>query len=133
RGGGRGVMIEKTTEGVTLSGSTIERAQTGISLGGRQADLRDVLISNSRSGLGVERGAPGVTGTAGNVTGGQDGVVVIPGTDGVLLRDLMIDGASSNGVRTSGTNAQIQGGRISNTPTRLHPEGAGASKDTKIS
>ena len=131
-GGGRGVMIEKTTEGVTLSGSTIERAQTGISLGGKTADVRDVLISNSQSGLRVERGATGVTATAVSVTGGQDGVVVIPGTDGVLLRDLTVDGASSNGVRTSGTNAQIQGGRISNTPTGIDAEAATTINGTEI-
>jgi Periplasmic copper-binding protein (NosD) len=131
-GGGRGVMAEKTTDGLTLSGSTIERAQTGVSLGGRNVDLRDVLISNSQSGLRVERGATGVTATAVNVTGGQDGVVVIPGTDGVLLRDLMIDGASSNGVRTSGTNAQIQGGRISNTPTGIDAEAATTINGTEI-
>jgi hypothetical protein len=131
-GGGRGVMIEKTTEGVTLSGSTIERAQTGISLGGKKADLRDVLISNSQSGLRVERGATGVTATALNVTGGQDGVVVIPGTDAVLLRDLTIDGTTGNGVRTSGTNAQIQGGRISNTPTGIDAEAATTINGTEI-
>ncbi len=131
-GGGRGVMIEKTTEGVTLSGSTIERAQTGISLGGKNVDLRDVLISGSQSGLRVERGATGVTATALNVTGGQDGVVVIPGTDAVLLRDLTIDGTSGNGVRTSGTNAQIQGGRISNTPTGIDAEAATTINGTEI-
>ena len=49
-GGGRGIVVEKTTEGLTLSGSTIERAQTGVSIGGRRTELRDVLVNDSQSG-----------------------------------------------------------------------------------
>ena len=50
----------------------------------------------------------------------------------MLLRDLMIDGASSNGVRTSGPNAQIQGGRISNTTTGIDAEAATTINGTEI-
>ena len=53
------MVVEKTTDGLTLTGSTIERAQTGVSIGGRNTELRDVLISDSQSGLRVERGAGG--------------------------------------------------------------------------
>jgi hypothetical protein len=125
-------VVEKTTEGLALSGSTIERTQTGISIGGKHVDLRDVLIGDSQSGMRVERGAVGVTATALNVTGGQDGIVVVPGTDSVVLRDLVIDGASNNGVRNSGPRVQILGGRISNTTTGIDAEAATTINGTEI-
>jgi hypothetical protein len=131
-GGGRGLTVEKTTDGLALSGSTIEHAQTGISVGGRNVELRDVLIGESQSGLRVERGAGNVTATGLNVTGGQDGVVIVPGTTGVVLRDSVIDGPSGAGVRTSGPGAQILGGRISGTTTGIDAEAATTINGTEI-
>lgn len=75
-GGGRGLVVEKTTDGLALTGSTIERTQTGVSIGGKHVELRDVLVDDSQSGIRVERGAGGITGTALSVTGGQDGIVL---------------------------------------------------------
>jgi Right handed beta helix region len=131
-GGGRGVVVEKTTDGLALTGSTIERTQTGISIGGKHIELRDVLVGDSRSGVRVERGAGGITATALNVTGGQDGIVLVPGTSDVVLRDLVIDGVGNNGVRTSSPNAQILGGRISNSTTGIDAEAATTINGTEI-
>ena len=128
-----GSSIEKTTDGLALSGSTIERTQTGVSIGGQNVELRDVLIGDSQSGVRIERGAGGVTATALNVTGGQDGVVVVPGTDG--------RGAARPGDRrrrrTTGCgppspNAQILGGRISGSTTGIDAEAATTINGTEI-
>lgn len=131
-GGGRGLVVEKTTDGLALSGSTIERAQTGVSVGGRNVDLRDVLIGESQSGLRVERGAGNVSATALNVSGGQDGVVLIPGTTDIVLRDLVVDGVANSGVRTASPNAQILGGRISGSVTGIDAEAATTINGTEI-
>ena len=81
----------------------------------------------------VERGATGVTATALNVTGGQDGDRPGPGhRPTCVLRDLMIDGVSNNGVRTSSPNAQILGGRISDSTTGIDAEAATTINGTEI-
>ncbi len=131
-GGGRGIAIEKTTNGLAVSGSTIEGTQTGISVGGQNIDLRDVLIDNSQYGVRIERGAGGVTATAVNLTGGENGVVAVPGTRNVVLRDLVIDGATNSGVRSSSPDAQILGGRISGSSTGIDVEAATTINGTEI-
>jgi hypothetical protein len=131
-GGDRGIVVEKTTDGLAVSGSTIERTQTGVSVGGKRVDLRDVLISESQSGVRVERGATSFAATAVNITGGQDGVVLVAGTTDVVLRDMVIDGVSNNGVRNSSPNAQILGGRVSNGTTGIDAEAATTINGTEI-
>jgi Right handed beta helix region len=131
-GGGRGVAIEKTTNGLALTGSTIERTQTGVSVGGQNIDLHDLLVDDSQSGVRVERGAGHVTATAVSLTGGENGVVVVPGTTSVVLRDLVIDGAANSGVRSSSPNAQILGGRISGSSTGIDVEAATTINGTEI-
>jgi hypothetical protein len=123
-GGRRGLLIEKTTNGLALTGSTVQHTQTGVSIGGHNIQLRDVLISQNESGVRIERGAHNVIATALHVTGGQDGVVVLPGTTNVVLRDMMIDGVANTGVRTSGPNATILGGRISGSATGIDAQAA---------
>ena len=131
-GGGRGIVMEKTTDGLTLAGSTIERAQTGVSIGGKHIELRDLVIGESQSGVRVERGASGITATAVNVTGGQDGVVLVPGTTDIELRDLVVDGVANNGIRNASPNARILGGRVSNGTTGIDAEAATDINGTEI-
>jgi hypothetical protein len=131
-GGGRGIAVEKTTTGLALTASTIENTQTGVSIGGRNTDMRDVVINGSRSGVRVERGASAVTATAVTLNGGQDGVVLVPGTSDVVLRDLVVDGVSNNGIRTASPNAQILGGRISGSSTGIDAEAGATINGTEI-
>ncbi len=131
-GGGRGIVMEKTTDGLTLTGSTVEHTQTGISVGAHNIELRDVLVGDSQSGVRIERGAGSVTATALTVRGGQDGVVVVPGTTAIVLRDLVIDGVANNGVRTTGPETQILGGRISGTTTGIDAGAATIINGTEI-
>jgi Right handed beta helix region len=133
RGGGRGVAIEKTTTGLTLSGSTIDGTDTGVSVGGHGVALQDVAIGNSRSGVRIERGAGGVVATGVKITGGQDGVVAVAGTTGVVLRDLVADGVANNAVRTASPDAQIVGGRITGGTTGITAEAATTISGTRIS
>ena len=131
-GGRRGLVIEKTTNGLRLTGSTIRRTRVGVSIGGQNIQLRDVVVGESQSGIRIERGAGGVTATALTLTGGQDGVVVLPHTSHVVLRDMVIDGVANNGVRTSSPNATILGGRISATRTGIAAEAATTISGTEI-
>jgi hypothetical protein len=132
-GGRRGLVVEKTTTGLALTGSTIHRTQTGISIGGQNIDLRDVLVGHSQSGVRIERGAHTVTATALHLTGGQDGVVVLPGATNVVLRDLLINDVAHSSIRTSGPGAAIRGGRISGGGTGIDAEAATIISGTEIS
>jgi hypothetical protein len=132
-GGRRGVMIEKTTNGLELTGTRIERAEVGVSIGGRDVKLRQVGVKDSGSGVRVERGAAGVTATGLTLSGGQDGFVAIAGTAGVVLRDVVANGVANNAVRTFSPNMQIIGGRIIGSTTGIDAHATTTIAGTAIS
>ena len=131
-GGNGGVKIEKSTTGVTVAGSTLTGARTGISDGGHDVTVTDTTISGATSGLRVERGAAGITATRLTVSDGTDGIVTTPGTTGVVLRDVVLDGMSNHGVRTFAPGAQIVGGRISGGVTGIDAQAATAVSGVSI-
>jgi hypothetical protein len=132
-GGERGVVVDKTTAGLALTGSRIERTAIGVAIAGRGVRLQGVQIGDSRSGVRIERGASDVSTVGLTVSGGQDGVVVAPGTSGVALRDLVTDGVTGYGVRTAGPNTEIVGGRIGGGETGIAADAATTVRDTEIS
>jgi Right handed beta helix region len=119
-GGRRGVMVEKTTHYLTLQASMITGAKVaGVSVGGTAVELRDLSVSDSRTGIRVERGAAGVTAVNLTVSGGQDGVVATAGTAGVVLQNLTADGVENDAVRSFSPNARILGGTITGATTGI--------------
>jgi hypothetical protein len=120
-GGRRGVAMEKTTARLILRASTIERTTVaGIAVGGSQTELRDVTLRDSHAAVRIERGADGLTATALSITGGQDGVVVGPGTARVVLRDFVLSAIENDAVRSFSPDARILGGTISGATTGLN-------------
>jgi Right handed beta helix region len=119
-GGRRAVMVEKTSDTVTIRDASITGATvTGISAGGTDTTLTDVTVSGARSWVRVERGAHGVTAERLTLTGGLDGVVASPGTDGLVLQDLRADDVRGDAVRSSSPDARIVGGRITGGATGI--------------
>ncbi len=119
-GGRRGVVAEKSTEGIELRDSTIEDARvTGVAVGGRYIHLNNVQVTDSRSGVRVERGASGVRLAGLVLNGGRDGVVATPGTTGVVIADLVANHVGSDAVRTASPAAEIIGGRITGGATGI--------------
>ncbi len=132
-GGRRGLNVEKSTEGLELTATTIDRARSaGISIGGRRVELRDVEVNDSRTGVRIERGAEGVTAIGLTLSGGQDGVVANPGTTGVVLQNVVADGVGNTAVRTDSPNARIIGGRITGGATGIDAEAATSISGTVI-
>jgi hypothetical protein len=131
-GGDRALRIERTTNGYQVTNSTIEGAQAGISVGGDDVRVIDVLVANSRFGLRIERGAGDVTARDVTIDGGEDGVVVLPGTGSVVVRDSVISGPSDSGVRNAGPATHLIGGTISDTPTGVDARGATTIDRTEI-
>jgi hypothetical protein len=119
-GGRRGVVAEKSTEGIELRDSTIEDARvTGVAVGGKYVHLNNVQVTDSRSGVRVERGASGVRLAGLVLHGGRDGVVAAPGTTGVVIADLVANHVESDAVRTASPAAEIIGGRITGGATGI--------------
>ena len=117
-GGRRAVMVEKTTQRMTVQDSRVSAAAVaGLEIGGTDVALRDVTVTDSRAGVRVERGAAGVTATRLTVVGGQDGVIAAPGTTRLLLQDLRVDGVARSAVRSSSPDARLVGGRIAGGST----------------
>ena len=112
-GGRRGVMVEKTTDHLTVRGSTITGASVaGVAVGGKNVVLTDVAVSDSRAAVRVERGAHGLIAAGMRLSGGLDGVVASSGTDGVVLQNLVVEGVTDDAVRSSSPDARIIGARI---------------------
>jgi hypothetical protein len=119
-GGRRGVVAEKSTEGIELRDSTIEDARvTGVAVGGTHVHLNNVQVTDSRSGVRVERGASGVRLAGLVLHGGRDGVVAAPGTTGVVIADLVANHVGSDAVRTASPAAEIIGGLITGGATGI--------------
>ena len=132
-GGERGVVVEKTTAGLELTGSRIDGADVGVAIGGSGVRVSGVQIDGSRSGLRIERGAGDITTTALTLSGGQEGVVVLAGTRGVVLRDLVANGVANYAVRTAGPQTEIVGGRISGGATGIAADAATSIRGVDIS
>jgi hypothetical protein len=119
-GGRRGLVIEKTTKHLTMEASTIAGARVaGVSVGGTEVELRDLSVSDSRTGVRVERGADDVTVVNLMVEGGQDGVVATPGTTRVVLQNLTADGVENDAVRSFSPDTRILGGTITGGSTGI--------------
>ncbi len=59
-GGRTGILEEKTTAGLRVTGSTIEGAhEAGMEIGGHNTLLDGLTVKGSRTALRVERGAGG--------------------------------------------------------------------------
>ncbi|HVH21499.1 MAG TPA: right-handed parallel beta-helix repeat-containing protein [Pseudonocardia sp.] len=113
-GSRRGLQIEKTTRGLVMSNSTIEGASiAGVSIGGHEIALNQVAVSDSATGVRVERGSGDVTADRLALNGGQDGVVALSATKNVVLRNIAADGVGNNAIRTFSPDLQVLGGRIS--------------------
>ena len=70
-GGRRGIVAEKTTKGATITDSTIDGARVaGIAVGGHDVTLDGVTVSDSRTGVRIERGAGNVIANGLKLSGG---------------------------------------------------------------
>ena len=132
-GGRRGVVAEKSTRGLTVTGSRLQGAQTaGIITSGQNVTLADVEVIDSGTGVRVERGATAVTITGLRIEGGGDGIVATAGTSGIVVRDLVANHVRSDAVRTFSPNTQIIGGRITGGSTGINTRAATTISGTSI-
>jgi hypothetical protein len=112
-GGRTGILEEKTTTGLHLTGSTIDSAHVaGMEIGGHDTLLDGLTVKDSRAALRVERGAVGVTANKVSLIGGTDGLVTSGGTSGIVVKDLSADGVGNDAVRSLSPGMQITGGQI---------------------
>jgi hypothetical protein len=89
-------------------------------------------VSDSRTGVRVERGAEGVTAIALTLSGGQDGVVAAPGTARVVLQNLRANNVENEAVRSFSPDAQILGGIITGGATGIDVGAATTISGTSI-
>jgi hypothetical protein len=119
-GGRRGVVIEKSTDGLELRDSKIDGARVaGVGIGGKHVLLSGVQVSDSRAAVRVERGAEGIRLAGLVLDGGRDGIVATAGTTGVVIADLLARNVASDAVRSASADAEIIGGRITGGATGI--------------
>lgn len=132
-GGRDGVRLEKTTKGVELTATTIERTDLGVSIGGHDTALRDLTVTDSSTGVKVQRGAGEVTAAGVTLSGGDDGFVALSGTTGVAVTDLVADGVGGVAVRNFSRDARITGGKITGSTTGIDVGAATTISGTAVS
>ena len=91
-----------------------------------------VKVSDSRTGVRIERGAGNVVATGLKLSGGQDGLVTTAGTTGVVIRDMVADGIENDAVRNFSPGAQIIGGRVTGGLTGIDAEAATTISGTSV-
>ena len=133
-GGRRGIVVEKTTKGATITNSTVDGARVaGVAIGGHDVTLDGVTVSDARTGVRIERGAGNVVATGLKLSGGQDGLVATAGTTGLIIKDLTADGVENDAVRNFSPGAQIIGGHINGGLTGIDAEAATTITGTAVS
>jgi len=111
-GGRSGIVAEKTTKGLQVTGSTIDGARvSGFAIGGKGTQIDGLTVKNSRTGVRVERGAGDVSASNMTLVGGDDGLVTSGGTTGIVVKNLITDGVD-NALRNLSSGMQITGGTI---------------------
>ena len=132
-GARRGLQVEKTTRGLKITDSTIERASiTGVAIGGHEVVLDRLTVNDSATGVRVERGAGDVTAQGVNLSGGDDGFVALTATKNVVLRNLTVDGASRTALRTFSPDLQLINGRLTGSTTGIDAGAATTISATTI-
>jgi len=112
-GARRGLQIEKTTRKLQVTGATIGNSSiAGVSISGHEVELRDIAVSESPTGIRVERGAGEVIAERVTLTGGEDGIVALPATRNVVVRNVSATDVSKSAIRSLSSGLQLQGGRI---------------------
>ena len=104
----------------------------GVAIGGHDVTMDGVKVSDSRTGVRIERGAGNIVATGLKVSGGQDGLVTTAGTTGVVIRDMVADGVENDAVRNFSPGAQIIGGRITGGLTGIDAEAATTISGTSV-
>jgi hypothetical protein len=104
----------------------------GATVGGTEVELRDLSVSDSRTGIRIERGADGVTAVDLKISGVQDGVVATSGTARVVLQNLTVDGVENDAVRSFSPDALILGGTITGGSTGIAVGAPTTISDTSI-
>ncbi len=124
-GGRTGILEEKTTKGLHVTGSTIDTAHvSGMEIGGHDTLLEGLTVKNSRAAIRVERGAEGVSADRVSLVGGTDGLVTSGGTAGIVVKDLSSDGVGNDTLRNLSPGMQITGGQISGGNTGMDLQAA---------
>jgi hypothetical protein len=132
-GGRTGIVAEKTTKGLHVTGSTIENSRVaGVAIGGHDTLLDGLTVKGSRTGVRVERGAGGVTANRLSLIGGDDGLVTSGGTGGIVVNDLTTDGVD-NALRNLSSGMQITGGSIRGGHTGMDLQAGTTVKGIQIS
>jgi hypothetical protein len=129
----RGLQVEKTTRGLQMSDSTIERSTiAGVSISGHEIELRDVAVTDSPTGLRVERGASEVATDRLRLTGGRDGIVALPATKNVVMRGMTANGVERSALRTMSPGLQMTGGLVVGGTTAVDAGAATTISDVMI-
>jgi hypothetical protein len=119
-GGARGLVVEKSTSTLEARNSTFSGARVaGVAVNGTDIALNGVHVSDSRSGVRVDRGAHDVRLTGVTLDGGHDGLVTAAGTSGLVVTDLAVNDVESDGVRSFTPDARITDAQISGGGTGL--------------
>lgn len=124
-GGRTGILEEKTTSGLHVTGSTLNTVRVaGMEIGGRNTVLDGLTVNGSRTAIRVERGATGVTADKVLLVGGTDGLVTSAGTSGIVCNGLATTSVGNDAVRSLSPGMQVNGGKISGGNTGMDLQAA---------
>jgi hypothetical protein len=127
QGGLRGIVATGGVSTVEIASAQVSgAARTGIAVAATDANLHQLTIAGSTTGLQISGRAARATVTDARITGGHTGVRVSRGATVVALDQISTNGVSGTGITTASPGIKISNARVTGGATGINARAAAA-------
>ncbi|HEX4247688.1 MAG TPA: right-handed parallel beta-helix repeat-containing protein [Pseudonocardia sp.] len=134
QGGLRGIVATGGVSTVEIASAQVNgAARTGISVGATDANLHQLTIAGSTTGLQISGRSARATVTDAHVTGGHTGIRISRGATVVALDQVSTNGVGGTGISTASAGLKISNAHITGGTTGINARAAAAITGSTVS
>ncbi|MDT7598440.1 MAG: hypothetical protein QOK26_517, partial [Pseudonocardiales bacterium] len=134
RGGLRGIVATGGVSALEIASAQVTGAgRAGIAVAATDANLHQLTISGSTTGLQISGRAARITVTDVHVSGGHTGIRIAEGASVVALNQVATDGVSGTGISTAAPGTKITNARVTGGTTGINARAAADITSTSVS
>ncbi|WP_445187128.1 right-handed parallel beta-helix repeat-containing protein [Pseudonocardia sp. Cha107L01] len=134
RGGLRGIVATGGVSALEIASAQVTDAgRAGIAVAATDANLHQLTISGSTTGLQISGRAARTTVTDAHVSGGHTGIRIAEGASVVALNQVTTDGVSGTGISTAAPGTKITNARVTGGTTGINARAAADITSTSVS
>jgi Right handed beta helix region len=125
RGGLRGIVATGGVSALEIASAQVADAgRAGIAVAATDANLHQITVSGSTTGLQISGRAARTTVTDAHISGGHTGIRVGRGASVVALNQVSTDGVSGTGISTAAPGTKISNARVTGGTTGINARAA---------